>query len=184
MTEVSGPTADAGETIRVLDSAEFAPYVARAGDVYGAAMGRSPDLVAQRRSIIVGHLDRDEFVAVTAMRSRELTGFGYGYRGRPGDWWHDVVTGALDRALAKRWMDDDFEVAELHVHPTHQGRGLGRLILQTLLDSSASRTVVLSTHDRESAARELYRSFGFSDLLREFRFPGSAEVYAILGLER
>lgn len=175
---------DETETIRVLDAAEFAPYVDRAATVYGAAMHRGPDLVAQRRSIIVGHLDRDEFVAVTAMRAKELIGFGYGYRGRPGDWWHDIVVGSLERPSVKKWMDDDFEVAELHIHPLRQGHGLGRLVLQTLLDNSTSRTVVLSTHDRESPARQLYRSFGFTDLLRDFRFPGSSEVYAILGLER
>lgn len=172
------------ETLHVLDAAEFAPYVDRAVVVYGAAMHRGPDLVAQRRSIINGHLDRDEFVAVTAMRGPDLAGFGYGYGGRPGDWWHDVVSSALDRSAVKQWMDDDFEVAELHVHPAHQGNGLGRLILQTLLERSTSRTVVLSTHDRESPARALYRSFGFTDLLRDFRFPGSTEVYAILGLDR
>lgn len=184
MTEWPDPEPVADERVRVLDSAEFAPYVTRAGEVYGAAMGRGPDLVAQRRSIINGHLNRDEFVAVTAMRGRELTGFGYGYQGRPGDWWHDIVTRALNRPAAKRWMDDDFEIAELHVHPLRQGHGLGRVILQTLIDNSSSRTVVLSTHDRDSPARALYRSFGFIDLLRDFTFPGSAEVYAILGLER
>jgi len=184
VTAPSDADNDVDTTIRVLDSAGFAPYVDRAADVYGAAMRRAPDLVAQRRSIIIGHLDRDEFVAVTATQLRELVGFGYGYQGRPGDWWHDVVSGALDRRAAKRWMDDDFEVAELHVHPSHQGRGLGRLLLQSLLDNSTSRTVVLSTHDRQSPARELYRSFGFVDLLCDFRFPGSTEVYAILGLER
>jgi hypothetical protein len=42
----------------------------------------------------------------------------------------------------------------------------------------------LSTHDRDSPARALYRSFGFVDLLRDFTFPGSAEVYPILGLDR
>ena len=184
MTVPTGAGDDLAETIHILDAAEFAPYVDRAADVYGAAMRRGPDHVAQRRSIITGHLDRDEFVAVTAMRARDLTAFGYGYHGRPGDWWHDVVAGALDPPSVKRWMDDDFEVAELHVHPTRQGRGLGRTILQTLLDNSSSRTVVLSTHDRESPARGLYRSFGFTDLLRDFRFPGSSEIYAVLGLER
>jgi len=175
---------DAGEVIRVLDAAGFAPYVGSAAHVYGAAMVRGPELVVQRRGIITGHLDRDGFVAVTAMHKQALHGFGYGYPGLPGDWWHDVVAGAMDRAMARTWMADVFEVAELHVDPAQQGRGLGRVILQTLLDSSASQTVVLSTHDRESPARMLYRSFGFVDLLRDFRFPGSSEVYAILGLER
>ena len=184
MTLFSRADDHGGELVRVLDAAGFAPYVDSAAHVYGAAMGRGPEQVVQRRSIITGHLDRDGFVAVTAMRKRDLHGFGYGYPGSPGDWWHDVVTGAMDRATARSWMSDVFEVAELHVAPDRQGHGLGRAILQTLLDNSASQTVVLSTHDRESPARGLYRSFGFADLLNNFRFPGSSEVYAILGLER
>ena len=184
MTVFSEADDDAGEIIRVLDSAGFAPYVASAAHVYGAAMVRGPELVVQRRGIITSHLDREGFVAVTAMQKQVLHGFGYGYPGVPGDWWHDVVTGAMSRAAARAWMADVFEVAELHVEPSQQRRGLGRTILQKLLDSSTSQTVVLSTHDRESPARRLYRSFGFVDLLRDFRFPGSTEVYAILGLER
>jgi len=184
VTLSSGADDDRDETIRVLDAAGFAPYVDSAAHVYGAAMVRGPEQVVQRRSIITGHLDRDGFVAVTAMLKRDLHGFGYGYPGVPGDWWHDVVTGAMDRTAARKWMSDVFELAELHVEPAWQRRGLGRTLLQTLLDNSTSRTVVLSTHDRESPARRLYRWFGFVDLLRDFRFPGSSEVYAILGLER
>jgi hypothetical protein len=41
--------------------------------------------------------------------------------------------------------------------------------------------VVLSTHDRESPARNLYRSVGFIDLLSGFVFPGSSEVYVVMG---
>jgi ribosomal protein S18 acetylase RimI-like enzyme len=148
-------------------------------------MQRSPELVVQRREIMQSHLYRRGFVAVVASDDEgELAAFGYGYCGRPGEWWHDVVTKSLGRTQSRRWLADAFEVAELHVHPDHQGHGLGRTILEALLARSAGRTVVLSTHDRESPARALYRSVGFVDLLTGFLFPGSSEVYAVMGLER
>jgi hypothetical protein len=53
-----------------------------------------------------------------------------------------------------------------------------------LLDGLATRTAVLSTHDKESPARSLYRSAGFEDLLTGFVFPGSAEVYAVMARQQ
>ena len=172
-------------TVDVVDEKRFADHVASAAHVYGVAMQRGPELVVQRREIMQSHLHRRGFVAVVATDDAdELAAFGYGYRGRPGEWWHDVVAKSLGRTESRRWLGDAFEVAELHVHPDHQGRGLGRAILATLLLRSTSRTVVLSTHDRDSPARALYRSVGFVDLLTGFLFPGSTEVYAVMGLER
>jgi ribosomal protein S18 acetylase RimI-like enzyme len=176
---------DVTAAVEVVDAEAFAAVVPAAAHVYGAAMDRSPELVVQRREIMQSHVHRHGFAAVTASDAAgELVGFGYGYRGTPGEWWHDVVVKALGRSASRKWLDDAFEVAELHVLPTAQGHGLGRLLLTTLLAQSTTRTVVLSTHDRESPARALYRSVGFVDLLRGFVFPGSAEVYAVMGLER
>jgi len=170
--------------VRLVDGATFAALLDRAAEIYGAAMQRTPDLVAQRRDIIAGHLDRRDFVAAIAVDGDALVGFGYGYRGRAGEWWHDVVASALGRDEARRWMTDAFELAELHVDPARHGEGIGRRLLDTVLDAATGTTVVLSTHDRESPARALYRSVGFVDLLCEFRFPGSQEVYAVLGRDR
>lgn len=170
--------------IRLIDAREFATHLIAAADVYGRAMNRAHDVVEQRRDIMAGHIDRGGFVAVVATSNGQLAGFGYGYHGRTGDWWHDVVAAAVGREQTARWLSDAFELAELHVDPASQGTGVGRRLLDTLLDATTCRTVVLSTHDLETAARSLYRSVGFVDLLRDFRFPGSQEVYAVLGLHR
>jgi ribosomal protein S18 acetylase RimI-like enzyme len=80
-------------------------------------------------------------------------------------------------------LSDAYEVAELHVHPTYQGMGLGRKLLTTLCGERPERTVVLSTLDRrpETPAHRLYRSVGFVDLLSSFEFPGGGPPYAVMG---
>lgn len=170
--------------VAVLDAEQFRALVPRAAEIYGAAMARPPELVVQRREIMRSHVLRQDFVAVCAFddpAAGMLVGFGYGYRGRAGEWWHDVVAHALSREARRRWLTDAFELAELHVEPAYQGRGIGRRILETLLAEVRVPTVVLSTHDRQSPARALYRSLGFTDLLTGFVFPGSNEVYAVMG---
>ena len=167
--------------IEVLDAEGFEPHVKTAAHIYGAAMQRGPEMVVQRCEIMHTHLGRRGYVAVIALEDDEPVGFGYGYLGRRGEWWHDIVVGALGRELAQRWMTDAFELAELHVLPSHQGKGLGRRVLDEVVARADGSTMVLSTHDRESPARSLYRASGFLDLCGGLVFPGSKEVYAIMG---
>lgn len=124
-----------------------------------------------------------------------LAGFIYGFHGRPGQWWHDTVAGALALSPAvpfgqpgswgqgadPGWLDDSFEVAELHVLPAYQGMGIGRELLLRLTSGRPERTAVLSTADAESRARRLYRGVGFTDLLTGFRFSGGEPPYAVMG---
>jgi len=182
-----------------LDAARFRLLAGAAAAVYGAAMRRSPEVVIQRRDIIAGHTSYRGFVAAGAFElatgdaaddassdtadGEQLVGFGYGYLGAAGQWWHDVVAGALGRAGTKRWLRDGFELAELHVLPDFQGSGIGRGLLLDVLARTQAKHAVLSTPDTDSAARALYRSQGFADLLCDFYFPGSTEAYAIMGAD-
>lgn len=154
-------------------------------DVYGQAMGYSPELLEARRGYIAGHVLRAGFRAVATLDPEDvLLGFGYGYSSARGQWWHDQVRGALRRDARKTWLSDCFEVVELHVRPSAQGHGLGAAQLRALLDGAAGRTVLLSTpeaDEQRSRAWRLYRRFGFADVLRDFYFPGDERPFAILG---
>jgi ribosomal protein S18 acetylase RimI-like enzyme len=176
--------------LRAIDAPEFRALAAEAAAIYGAAMHRSPEVVVQRRDLIAMHVSYRGFVSAGVFdgdagdgQPSELFGFGYGYRGAAGQWWHDIVAGALGRVNADRWLHEGFELAELHVHPDHQGRGCGRALLTDVLTRAEASHAVLSTPDVESPARGLYRSYGFSDLRCAFRFPGSTEAYAIMGID-
>lgn len=172
-----------------LEPDRFRLLASQAATVYGAAMRRSPEIVVQRRDIIAGHTSYRGFVAAGVFDppppddDGQLVGFGYGYLGAVGQWWHDVVASALGRGGSKRWLRDGFELAELHVLPEFQGRGLGRALLLDVLSRTDAKHVVLSTPDIDSPARALYRSHGFADLVCDFYFPGSSEAYAIMGAD-
>ncbi len=166
-----------------LDRAAFAARADEVLDVYAEAMDVPRQAARGRRSILATHLERDGLAAVGAVDDDgTLIGIAYGYRGAPGQWWHDQVRAALDEDTARRWLDGSFEVCEFHVRPTHQGTGVGRALLARLLARTDARTAVLTTPDLDTRARRFYATAGWLDLVRDLRFPGDPRAFAVLGL--
>ena len=184
--------ARSGSSVSVceLSPADFASRLNELVAVYAAAMRPPAELLAGRRSIMAGHAGNPGFraLAVTADGTGAAVGFGYGFHGAAGQWWHDTVSRALAErrgdAAAAAWVDDSFEVAELHVAPDHQGHGVGAAVLLSLTSGRPERTALLSTRDANTPARRLYHGTGFTDLLTAFRFfPGAEPPYAVMGAE-
>jgi ribosomal protein S18 acetylase RimI-like enzyme len=171
-------------TFTELGPAEFRPAINRFIAVYKAAMNPPERMLAGREAILERHAANPGFRALTAAAGPVLAGFTYGFHGAPGQWWHDMVAGALAMSStpgATGWLADSFEVAELHVLPAYQGAGIGRELLLRLTSGRPEATAVLSTADVESRARRLYRGVGFTDLLTAFRFSGGDPPYAVMG---
>jgi len=154
-------------------------------EVYASAMQAPQEQLAGRRAIMAGHARYPGFRALAATEQGRVAGFCYGFRGMPGQWWHDRVadgiTAGRGQAAAQAWLGDCLEVAELHVRPDCQGRGTGTVLLGSLGTGRTERTALLSTPDTESPARRLYRTAGFTDLLTGFRFEGAEPPYAVMG---
>jgi ribosomal protein S18 acetylase RimI-like enzyme len=164
--------------------------------VYAAAMRPDPEQIAGRESIMEQHSRYGGFRALAVrdqtpgsagrpQRPGQIVGFSYAFRGAGGQWWHDTVAAALTAksgpALSAAWLADSLEVAEVHVLPDYQHQGIGKSLVLGLAEGRLERTAVLSTPDRESTARRLYRGLGFEDLLTAYRFPGAAVSYAVMG---
>lgn len=79
------------------------------------------------------------------------------------------------------WLDDSFVITELHVHPDHQNRGIGRALITTITDGAAEPRSILSAIDTDSPARGLYFSLGYVDLARQVHFPSAPKPYAVMG---
>ena len=177
-------------SVTELSPGEFVGRLDQMITVYAAAMRPPAEMLPGRRSIMAGHAAHPGFRALLATEdgSGAPAGFGYGFHGAAGQWWHDTVSRALAArsgdGAAAAWLEDSFEVAELHVAPDHQGHGVGAGVLLRLTAGRPERTALLSTRDADTPARRLYRGTGFTDLLTAFRFfPGGEPPYAVMGAE-
>lgn len=160
---------------------QFAERVADAMAIYVEAMGY-PDYTGTQRAVSARkHIANEGFACRAALVDDELVGFGYGYTTRAGQWWHDLVHRALVRENTQGWLEDAFELSELHVLSRYQGAGLGREVLLSLAGGLPHRAMLLSTPDSDTRAFRLYRNLGFVDLTRNYLFPGDARPFAVLG---
>jgi GNAT superfamily N-acetyltransferase len=193
----------AGPELLEFGKARFLAELGVLANVYAAAMRPPQHQLPGRQAIMERHAGFPSFRCVvmtlpddpgnapaelrTHSGRNRLTvlGFAYGFHGTNGQWWHDLVRSALTSAggrdLAQAWLADSFEVAEVHVHPAYQGRGVGRAMVPGLVHSRLERTALLSTQDSDSRARRLYRGLGFNDLVTGYRFPGTDPPYALMG---
>ena len=118
-----------------------------------------------------------------------MLGVAYGYPGAPDQWWQQQVVlglqrGGFPRPAITRLMTSYFELTELHIHPSAQGRGLGEALTRRLLADREEEHVLLSTPENNGEANRawrLYRRLGFTDIIRGYHFAGDPRAFAILG---
>jgi GNAT superfamily N-acetyltransferase len=110
------------------------------------------------------HAARHGFRSVGAWDDDRLVGFGYGYLATPGSWWDGWVLPALERAGKADLLEGAFEVVALHVRPELHGKGLGRRLLDALLDDVDAPRVLLTTQDGANPARGFYAHLGFREV--------------------
>jgi putative acetyltransferase len=83
----------------------------------------------------------------------------------------------------KRMDEDEFEVAKMAVTPTFQGAGIGRKVLQAVVDAGramGARRLYLETNHTLTPAIRLYESVGFKHIPPERIVPSvyeRADVY-------
>jgi ribosomal protein S18 acetylase RimI-like enzyme len=176
-------------TLSELTSRQFLGQVETALAIYTEAMDADPALLPGRRELMRRHASYPAFRAlqVRAGSEAEVAGFAYGFHGQRGQWWYDAVWNSLVRTIGAAktadWLTDCLEVAEVHVRKQHQRHGIGTEMLTALTDGRPERTAVLSTPDRDTTARRLYRRMGFTELLTGSSFPGGSPPYIVMGAE-
>jgi ribosomal protein S18 acetylase RimI-like enzyme len=169
-----------------LTVAQLRARLTEALDIYVTAMRYPKSTTEQRAPMWLTHMLRDGWRCVAAIDANDrLLGISYGYRGAPGQWWHEQVRRGLlitaGTAAVETWTRNYFELTELHVRPDAQGHGIGEGLLRLLLDGVPDKATLLSTPEGPTRAWALYRRVGFLDVLRDFLFAGDPRPFAILG---
>jgi ribosomal protein S18 acetylase RimI-like enzyme len=168
--------------IQTVPAEDFEARMDDAMAIYVAAMNYPKHAGQQRGRAARGQTTFPHFSARMAIDDDGvMVGFCYGYTSEDGQWWHELVRKALTDEQSGAWLDDAFELSELHVLPSVQGHGIGRRLLLSLAEGLPQRSMLLSTPDGDTRAFRLYRSLGFQDLARRHFFPGESRPFAVMG---
>ncbi|EEI16992.1 GNAT family N-acetyltransferase [Corynebacterium lipophiloflavum] len=193
-------------TYRRLSGPEFAILAPDLVDIYITAMGYDPAIRSGRISVWQREIVWPGFTAVAAIErtataagsmggavdgavDETVVGIAYGFIGSRERWWDQQLIRGLRQnggisPQHSAMLRDYFEIAEIHVHPSRQGAGIGRALLSRLLWNAPARWALLSTPEvanESNNAFGLYRSMGFRDILRDFYYAGDDRPFAILG---
>lgn len=138
--------------------------------------GRGREIRQRMRETHRVRKDFRSFVAVHG-NGRPI-GMIYGYHGALGQWWHDTVANRLTNAQYDEWLADSYELVEVAVAPAFQSLGVGRALIDALLEGRCEATCVLSTRT-DSRAHHLYRRMGFETILEMTFVTGGFPFYVM-----
>lgn len=172
--------------IIALDARRFGEWRAPVFETFRAGFAMSGEDAARFAERVVDrHAGRVSFRCVLAREGVDgsFLGCAYGYTGGPGQWWRDIVAGAVGGRVAGRWLADYFEFVEFAVVPGARRRGVGGRIHDALLSGLLHRTAALSTQRDNDAARRFYARRGWELLLEGLVFPNGTEPYIVMGLD-
>jgi ribosomal protein S18 acetylase RimI-like enzyme len=168
--------------LRELTRAEVRALLARPEELVAVW----PDASGDRLDVIVPrHLERDGFRFVAEHdEAGRLAGIAYGYEGAAGQWWHDLVSAAMDEVGRTRWLrPGHFEFVELAVRPDLRRRGLGGRLHDALLRGLDAPTAVLSTEVDNAAAIALYGGRGWQVIVPDLDFGPEVPPFLAMGRE-
>lgn len=164
------------------------------------AMNYPSNFAPQRRNLWLSAIQHQDFrchlalvhpegtPADAADLSQKCAGVCFSFRGTPGNWWDQQISRGLKEAGSSTQQIESVlasyaELSEIHVAPQMQKHGIGRVLLERHLSAIEQQHVMLSTPEvpgEDNGAWRLYRSLGFQDVLRNFRFPADSRPFAIL----
>jgi GNAT superfamily N-acetyltransferase len=173
-----------------LSARELLAVQSRIVGIYAAAFAEPPYLRGEGEARQFGdtlgrHAQRRDFRSFVALDRADgrLLGFVYGYTSEAGQWWHDIVAGAMTREQVGRWLTDAYEFVELAVLPEEQKHGFGGRLHDAVLEGLPHRVSVLSTLQTETDALHLYYKRGWVDLVQNLVFPAGGQPYRIMGID-
>lgn len=151
--------------------------------VYLAAYG-DPDLPESlldaenfAESTLTRHAGRSGFKLVLATTEGRVSGYGYGFTGRRGQFWSDWLATTVPADIVETWVGDHFELVDLVVDPSMRGNGIAGLLHDELVDGLPQERALLATAPDGGAAPRLYEGRGWQVVAP--RIDGDKALYGL-----
>ena len=135
--------------------------------VYLAAYG-DPELPESRLDAddfadvtLTRHAGRAGFKLVLSTTDGQVSGYGYGFTGRRGQFWSDWLATTVPSDIVETWVGDHFELVDMVVDPAFRGQGVAGLLHDELVAGLPHERALLATVPGDRAAPRLYEGRGW-----------------------
>ncbi|HEU0165247.1 MAG TPA: GNAT family N-acetyltransferase [Thermomicrobiales bacterium] len=171
--------------IRPLSPSEIEAHRLDLGRIHAAAFSRDDAAGSRYAEISLPEMVAyPDFLATVAIAEEQIVGFSCGHAATPHLPWSDRVYRSLRDAGHDAWTRDPFEIADVAVDPAWQNRGIGRLLLDDLIDQITQPRAILVTYHGDHPAKRFYLRAGWTVLVDDFFYVPDRPPTSILGLDR
>ena len=129
------------------------------------------------KSTLPRHAKRSGFRLVVAKTDGTISGYGYGFTGKHGQFWSDFLAGAAPADIVETWVGDHFELVDLVVNPAFRGNGIAGLLHDELVTGLPHERALLATAPDEGPAARLYQGRGWQVVAPEI--DGAKALYGL-----
>jgi ribosomal protein S18 acetylase RimI-like enzyme len=128
-------------------------------------------------STLSRHARRDGFKLVLATTDDVVSGYGYGFTGKRGQFWSDWLAGTAPADIVQTWVGNHFELVDIVVDPEHRGQGIAGLLHDELIARLPQDRALLATVPDDGAAARLYTGRGWQIIVPEI--DGAKALYGL-----
>jgi ribosomal protein S18 acetylase RimI-like enzyme len=159
------PASD-GVTLRHCDASQAADLLDPICLLYDTVFSQPPfrwtDEESQHhRQSLARLIMNPTFALVTADAAGELVGFAYGLALKPDTQWWSGMTEPLPDELTAEWNGRTFALIDLAVREDYRKRGIGRALINALLDSRPEQRATLTVQPVATDTKEFYDHLGW-----------------------
>jgi len=143
-------------------------------EVFSASPFRwSEDESEHHRGMLSRLITEPTFGIATAEAAGRLVGFAYGYTLTPATRWWQNFHQPLPADVSQEWQDRTFALIDLAVEAAWRGQGIGRRLVQCLLDDRSEERATLSVQPTAVDAQAFYARLGWQKVGRKEMPPGA-----------
>lgn len=156
-----------------LTQEELPHYYKAMKEIYQAAFDYTEEQADFLQMRIEQSKDLNPIVLV-ALEGEEVVGFLFGFDFVASNWWAQQLARSISQEQLAPYYNQAYELNEIAVLPTHQAKGYGQALMDTVINKCAHRDILLGTklEDNEYVIR-FYRKLNFQDVANPFYYENN-----------
>lgn len=160
--------------IKTLSKEEIGIFSEENSFIYKEAMHTSDEAA----NMLIQRINKSQALVISFFNEEKMVGFLYGFEFTRSNWWAKQIDSKLPHNY--NFYHNSFELNELMVLPSEQGKGIGKKLMNRLHEKTDYNNYMLSTQKDNYHALKLYKNLGYEIIIDDFYFEGGNKPFVVM----